>query len=110
MLVAVAARALAAVNPAAEMVNSTRVDSMRLRKPDSGIMTTSAIRYAVWTQGISSELALRPAWISESEAETIWMSRIAMNMPNTIARKAMTRRVEIVSGTAGRAGGAPAVR
>ena len=32
-----------------------------------------------------------------------------MNMPNTIARKAMTRRVEMVSGTAGRAGGAPAV-
>jgi hypothetical protein len=31
-------------------------------------------------------------------------------MPNTIARKAMTRRVEMVSGTAGRAGGAaPAV-
>ena len=39
-----AASALAAVKPAAAMVNSTRVDSMRLRKPDSGIITTSAIR------------------------------------------------------------------
>ena len=32
------------VKPAAATVNSTRVDSIRLRKPDSGIMTTSAIR------------------------------------------------------------------
>ena len=30
--------------------------------------------------------------ISASEAETIWMSRIAMNMPKTIARKAISRR------------------
>ena len=32
-------------------------------------------------------LADKPAWISASDAETIWMSRIAMNMPNTMARK-----------------------
>ena len=44
MLVAVAQSALAAVKPAAEMVNSTRVESSRARKPDSGIMMTSAIR------------------------------------------------------------------
>src|SRR5580704_17703223 len=66
-------------------------------------MTTSAMRYEVCTQGISSALADSPAWISASEAETIWMSRIAMNMPKTMARKAKTRRA--VSGCA-RAGGA----
>ena len=44
MLVAVAHSALAAVKPAAARVNSTRVDSRRARKPDSGIMMTSAIR------------------------------------------------------------------
>src|SRR5215470_15574296 len=55
-------------------------------------MTTSAIRYAVWTQVISLAEAASPAWISVSEAETIWMSRIAMNMPNTIDRKAMSLR------------------
>ena len=36
--------ALAAVKPAAAMANSTRVESSRPRKPDSGIMITSAIR------------------------------------------------------------------
>ena len=35
---------LAAVNPPAEMANMMRVPSTRDRKPDSGIMTTSAIR------------------------------------------------------------------
>ena len=35
---------LASVKPAAEMVKSTRVESARARKPDSGIMMTSAIR------------------------------------------------------------------
>lgn len=35
---------LAAVNPAAARVNSRRVDIIRARKPDSGIITTSAIR------------------------------------------------------------------
>jgi hypothetical protein len=44
MVVAVAHSALASVNPAAEMVNSTRVDSARARNPDNGIITTSAIR------------------------------------------------------------------
>jgi hypothetical protein len=38
-------------------------------------------------------LADKPAWMSASEAETIWISRIAMNMPKTIAKKAMTSRV-----------------
>ena len=49
---------------------------------------TSAIRYEVCTHGISSPEADRPAWISDSEAETIWMSRIAMNMPKHITTKA----------------------
>ena len=41
------------------------------------------------------ELAASPAWISVNEAETIWMSRIAMNMPNTMQRKANSRRGSI---------------
>ena len=36
---------------------------------------------------ISSALADSPAWISRIELETIWMSRIAMNMPTTMAMK-----------------------
>ena len=35
---------LAAVNPPAEMANSSRVPMARDRKPESGIMTTSEIR------------------------------------------------------------------
>src|SRR4051794_12446435 len=93
------------VKPAAETTNSQRVENARLRKPDSGIMMTSAIRQAVCTHEISSADAESPAWISASDAETIWMSRIAMNIPNTIARKAKTRRGSILSlGTAGLAG------
>ena len=34
----------AMVNPAADNVNSNRVDSTRPKKPDSGIMINSAIR------------------------------------------------------------------
>ena len=83
---------LAKVNPPHEIANSVRVPSARDRKPESGIATTSAMRYAVWTQGISSPDAARPAWISLSEAETIWMSRMAMNMPKHMAMKATTRR------------------
>src|SRR5258706_73729 len=79
---------LVSVKPAADRVKSTRVDSMR----DSGIMIPSAIRYLVCTQEISSTLADNPAWISDSEAETIWISRIAMNMPKTMATKAATFR------------------
>ncbi len=41
---AVAHMKLAAVKPAADRVNSTRVDIMRARKPESGIITTSAMR------------------------------------------------------------------
>ena len=56
--------------------------------------TTSAIRYQVCTQLIAVALADRPAWCSDSELETIWMSRIAMNMPTTMARNAaFSRRV-----------------
>ncbi len=40
---------------------------------------------------ISSEEAERPAWICESDAETIWMSRIAMNIPNTMKMNAASR-------------------
>jgi hypothetical protein len=46
---------------------------------------------------ISLELAASPACISVNDADTIWMSRIAMNMPNTIDRKANSRRGSIWS-------------
>src|SRR6202451_3414002 len=83
---------LATVKPNAEIANNSRVPSARDRKPDSGITITSAIRYAVWTQDTSVELADRPACISVSDAETIWMSRIDMNIPNTMIRNATSRR------------------
>src|SRR6202023_3828718 len=85
-------RKLAMVKPEAEIANNNRVPNARDRNPDSGIAITSAIRYEVWTQDTSLELADRPAWISVSEAETIWMSRIDMNMPNTMIRNANSRR------------------
>jgi len=44
------------------------VPNARDRNPDSGIAITSAIRYEVWTQDTSLELADRPAWMSVSEA------------------------------------------
>src|SRR6266436_5254112 len=69
-------RKLAIVKPEAEIANSNLVPSARDRNPDSGIAITSAIRYEVWTHDTSLELADRPAWISESDAETTWMSRI----------------------------------
>src|SRR5450631_4316351 len=90
-------RKLATVKPAAEIANSRRVPSARDRKPDSGIAITSAIRYEVCTHDTSDELADRPAWISASEAETTWMSRIDMNMPNTMMRNANSRRGAIRS-------------
>src|ERR1700682_2873564 len=85
-------RKLAIVKPEAEIANSNRVPSARDRNPDNGIAITSAIRYAVWTHDTSLELADRPAWISVSDAETIWMSRIDMNIPNTMMRNANSRR------------------
>src|SRR3984893_19290218 len=85
-------RKLAMVKPEAEIANNSRVPNARDRNPDSGIAITSAIRYEVWTQDTSLELADRPAWMSVSEAETIWMSRIDMNMPNTMIRNATSRR------------------
>ena len=89
------------VKPEAEIANSSRVPNARDRKPDSGIPITSAIRYEVCTHDTSDELADRPAWISASEAETIWMSRIDMNIPNTMMRNANSRRGGIrSSGTA----------
>src|SRR3984885_13251005 len=88
---------LASVKPLAEIANSSRVRSARDRKPDNGIAITSAIRYAVCTHDISLELADRPAWISVSDAETIWMSRIDMNIPNTMMRNANSRRGAIRS-------------
>src|ERR1700728_2284074 len=81
-------RKLAMVKPAAEIANNSRVPSARDRNPDSGI----AIRSAVWTHDTSVELADRPAWISVSDADTIWMSRIDMNIPNTMIRNATSRR------------------
>src|SRR5712672_1059573 len=52
---------LAKVKPAHDTAKSVRVPSARDRKPDSGIATTSAIKYAVCTHGISSLEAARPA-------------------------------------------------
>src|ERR1700739_2856128 len=83
--------------PLAEIANNSRVPSARDRKPDSGIAITSAIRYAVWTHDTSVELADKPAWMSVSDAETIWMSRIDMNIPNTMIRNATSRRGAIRS-------------
>src|SRR3954464_4419216 len=88
---------LAMVNPQAEIANNSRVPSARDMNPDSGIAITSAIKYEVCTQETSLELADSPAWISLSEAETIWMSRIDMNIPNTMIRKAISRRGGILS-------------
>src|SRR5205809_6633952 len=85
-------RKLAMVKPEAEIANSNLVPSARDRNPDKGIAITSAIRYEVWTHDTSLELADRPAWISESDAETTWMSRIDMNIPNTMMRNANSRR------------------
>src|SRR6266550_4154485 len=83
---------LAMVKPAADIANSNRVPSARDSNPDSGIAMTSAIRYDVWTHDTAVELADRPAWISLSDAETTWMSRIDMNIPNTMMRNANSRR------------------
>src|ERR1700733_7537275 len=83
---------LATVKPAAEIANSSRVPKARDKNPDKGIAITSAIRYEVCTQDTSVELADRPAWMSESDAETTWMSRIDMNIPNTMMRNANSRR------------------
>src|ERR1700722_16958322 len=85
-------RKLAIVKPAAEIANNSRVPSARDRNPDNGIAITSAIRYAVVTHDTSVELADRPAWISVSDADTIWMSRMDMNLPNTMIRNATSRR------------------
>src|SRR5712672_3311454 len=93
-------RKLAMVKPAAEIANSNRVPSARDRNPDNGIAITSAIKYEVWTHDTSLELADKPAWISASDAETIWMSRIDMNIPNTMMRNANSRRGGIRSDAA----------
>src|SRR5262245_66424796 len=82
---------LAMVKPEAEIANSSRVPSARDMNPDRGIAITSAIKYEVCTQDTSLWLAERPAWISLSEAETIWMSRMDMNIPNTMMRKHHSR-------------------
>ena len=89
------------MKPAAAVANMTRVPSARDRKPESGIATTSAIRYEVCTQVISSLEAASPAWISDSDADTTWMSRNAMNMPKHIARKARMRSGSTRSTSAG---------
>src|SRR3954447_22998769 len=88
------------VKPVADMTKSQRVDNTRDRMPDSGIMMTSAIRYEVWTQLISSALAETPAWISARLLDTIWMSRIAMNMPTTMAKKPIQSRAVTLRGLA----------
>src|SRR5665213_1412571 len=83
---------LAMVKPEAEIANNSLVPKARDRNPESGIAITSAIKYEVWTHDTSVALAERPAWISVSEAETTWMSRIDMNIPNTMMRNANSRR------------------
>src|SRR4051812_18284025 len=95
---------LAMVKPDAEIANNNRVPSARDMNPDKGIAITSAIRYEVCTHETSLELADKPAWISASDAETIWMSRIDMNIPNTMIRNANSRRGEIFSDTGAAAG------
>src|SRR5260221_12203299 len=97
MLEAKPQKKLAIVKPEAEIANSRRVPNARDKNPDSGIAITSAIRYEVWTHDTSLELADRPAWISLSDAETTWMSRIDMNIPNTMMRNAISRRRAIRS-------------
>src|ERR1700738_2249683 len=94
-------RTLAMVKPEAEIANSNLVPNARDRNPDRGIAITSAIRYEVWTHDTSLELADRPAWMSVSDAETIWMSRIDMNIPNTMMRNANSRRGSMRSDAAG---------
>src|SRR4051812_13644779 len=93
-------RKLAMVKPEAEIANSNLVPSARDMNPESGIAITSAIRYEVWTHDTSLELADKPAWISDSDAETTWISRIAMNIPNTMIRNASSRRGTIRSDAA----------
>ena len=83
---------LATVKPEAEIANSRRVPNARDRNPERGMAITSAIRYEVCTHETSLELAERPAWICCSDAETIWMSRTDMNIPNTMMRNANSRR------------------
>ena len=64
-------RKLATVKPAAEVVNSQRVEKTRVSQPESGIIMISAIRYAVWTQPISSCAADNPPPMFCSEDATI---------------------------------------
>src|ERR1700722_6021133 len=94
-------RKLAMVKPLADSANNSLVPSARDRNPDSGIAITSEIRYEVCTHDTSVELADNPAWISVNEAETIWMSRIDMNIPNTMMRNATSRRGAMRSGADG---------
>ena len=78
--------ALVPVKPSVATTNSTRVDNSRDMIPHIGTITTSAIRYAVCTQAISSALADSPPWIWLSELVTICTSIMAMNKPTPIAR------------------------
>jgi hypothetical protein len=116
-LVAVAHNALVTVKPRAATTNSTRVDNSRDMIPHIGTITTSAIRYAVCTQTISSALADSPPWIWLSELVTICTSIMAMNRPMPIARTPIQSRrpgsgpAALASGRAratGSAGASPA--
>src|SRR5690348_16777793 len=69
-----------------------RVERMRDSIPDIGTITTSAIRYAVCTQAISSVLADSPPWIWVNELVTIWTSMIAMNWPVPMAKMPIQSR------------------
>src|SRR5947207_405123 len=84
-----------------------RVDSSRDKMPDIGTITTSAIKYAVWTQAISSVLADSPPWIWVNELVTICTSMIAMNWPVPMAKMPIQSRSRGVASeaTAGRGSG-----
>jgi hypothetical protein len=62
---------LVTVKPAADAVNSHRVEKTRVSQPESGITMISAIRYAVCTQLISSCAADNPPPMSCRDDATI---------------------------------------
>src|SRR5258705_26079 len=58
---------------------------------------TTVLRTGVGTRELWAVGAAGPAWISVSDADTIGMPRMDMNIPNTMARKGTSRRGSIRS-------------
>ncbi len=83
---------LATVKPEAEIANSRRVPNARDRNPKAGSRSPRR------SGRRSAPTTLRWSWPKgrpgspDSDAETTWMSRIDMNIPNTMMRKANSRR------------------